>query len=199
MTSTATNAPKTSTLNFPAHDIRANAVTAPLGSGKLSFTYVGTTGSSAEIIFDVTGYFLPGASGASYFALAPTRLLDTRTALGVNGVTKATPLKQGVANWFQVTGRNANPALDVPDGAIAVTGNLTVTGQNAPGYLALTSAATTKPATSTINFPRTDTRANGVTVALGSDGKLWIILKSGTGGIVQSLFDVTGYFLPTPG
>ncbi|HEY7936308.1 MAG TPA: hypothetical protein VID26_04175, partial [Candidatus Limnocylindrales bacterium] len=59
VTSAATNTPTTSTLNFPAHDTRANAVTAPLGTGgKLGFTYVGKSGSSVEIIFDVTGYFL---------------------------------------------------------------------------------------------------------------------------------------------
>ncbi len=195
VTSVATNAPKTSTLNFPAHDIRANALTAALGGGKLSFTYAGSPGSSAEIIFDVTGYFLPGASGASYFALSPTRLLDTRTALGVNGATKAAAIKAGTESWFLVTGRNPNPALNVPDGAVAVTGNLTVTGQTAAGYLALTSAGTTKPTTSTINFPLGDTRANGVTVALGPDGKLWIIFIARAGATVQSVFDVSGYFL----
>jgi hypothetical protein len=32
----------------------------PLGpGGKLGFTYVGKAGSSAPIIFDLTGYFLP--------------------------------------------------------------------------------------------------------------------------------------------
>ena len=195
VTSVATNAPKTSTLNFPAHDIRANALTAALSGGKLSFTYAGSPGSSAEIIFDVTGYFLPGASGASYFGLSPTRLLDTRTALGVNGATKAAAIKAGTESWFLVTGRNPNPALNVPDGAVAVTGNLTVTGQTAAGYLALTSAGTKKPTTSTINFPLGDTRANGVTVALGSDGKLWMIYMARPGATVQTVFDVTGYFL----
>ena len=82
VTSVATNAPKTSTLNFPAHDTRANAVTMPLGpGGKLGFTYVGKSGSSsAQIIFDVTGYFLPGASGASYFGRDPQPARQARPA-----------------------------------------------------------------------------------------------------------------------
>ena len=73
---------------------------------------------------------------------------------------------------FQVTGLAANP---IPAAAIAVTGNLTVTGQTAPGYLALTRSPRPSPATSTLNFPAGDTRANGVTVPLGPGGKLGVV------------------------
>ena len=94
------------------------------------------------------------------------------------------------------TDRDPNPTLAVPAGAVALTGNLTVTGQTAAGYLALTSASTVKPGTSTLNFPVGDTRANGVTIALGAGGKLWIIYMARTGATAQAVFDVTGYFLP---
>jgi hypothetical protein len=60
-----------------------------------------------------------------------------------------------------VTGRSTDPDLNIPTGAIAVTGNLTVTGQSAPGYLALTTVATKAPKTSTLNFPLGDSRATG--------------------------------------
>ena len=165
MTSVATNAPTTSTLNFPAHDTRANAVTVPLGTGgKLGFTYVGKSGSSAEIVFDVTGYFLPGASGASYFGVTPSRLLNP------------TVLKTSVAKTVQVTG-----VAGIPDGAIAVTGNLTVVNPASAGYVSVTSVATNAPTTSTLNFPAHDTRANAVTVPLGAGGKLGFTYVGKTG------------------
>ena len=69
---------------------------------------------------------------------------------------------------FAVAGRGG-----VDSGAIAVTGNLTVTGQSKSGYVALTLDSESTPTTSTINFPVGDDRANGVTVPLNGDGDLW--------------------------
>jgi hypothetical protein len=60
----------------------------------------------------------------------------------------------------------------VPANATAVTGNLTVTNQTAAGYAFLGPIADSNPATSTLNFPLGDSRANGVTVALGAGGTL---------------------------
>jgi len=41
-------------------DVRANGVTITLGSGQsLSVTYVAKSGASAQVVFDVTGYFVP--------------------------------------------------------------------------------------------------------------------------------------------
>ena len=52
-----------------------------------------------------------------------------------------------------------------------------------------------QPETSTINFPLGDTRANGVTVALGTGGKLDAMYWSSTAtDTVNIIFDVTGYF-----
>src|SRR5664280_3832475 len=75
----AANNPTRSTLNFPVGDDRANAVTVALGAGgTLSATYAAPTlGPSAQVIFDVTGYFTPDSTGATYHSLTPTRLLDT--------------------------------------------------------------------------------------------------------------------------
>ena len=61
LTQTATNAPTTSTLNFPVADVRANGVTGPLsGAGGVGLTYKSTTaGASTNLILDITGYFGP--------------------------------------------------------------------------------------------------------------------------------------------
>ncbi len=131
------------------------------------------------------------ASGATYTAVTPARIMDTRTGVGVS-----TKLTNGVAKSFQVAGQGG-----VPANAVAVTGNLTVTLQTTPGYLYLGPVATNTPTSSTLNFPKADNRANGVTVALrpsdpGGAGLLGITFVSGTGATADAIFDVTGYFMP---
>ncbi len=53
--------PVTSTLNFPAGDVRANAVTVPLGSdGSVWVVYKGGPASATSgLILDITGYYAP--------------------------------------------------------------------------------------------------------------------------------------------
>jgi hypothetical protein len=184
----AQNNPTSSTLNFPLGDDRANAVTVALGAGgKLSVTYAAPTlGPTAQVIFDVTGYFVPDTSGATYVPLNPTRLLDTRSNTGLTG-----PSSSHVARPFAVTGGV------VPANAVAVTGNLTVTQQTSAGFLFIGPVAMNNPTSSTLNFPVGDDRANAVTVALGTGGTLSVTYAASTlGPTAHVLFDVTGYFMP---
>jgi hypothetical protein len=84
----------------------------------------------------------------------------------------------------------------VPAGATAVTGNLTVTAQTGPGFLYVGPVATDNPASSTINFPVADDRANGVTVAIGTGGTLSVtFVAPAAGPTTHAIFDVTGYFV----
>ena len=185
----ALNQPATSTLNFPLSDDRANAVTVALGAGgTLSVTYVtGALGPTAQVVFDVTGYFTPDTSGATYHGVTPTRILDTRN--GIGGLSG--PFVSNLARIFTVAGGGGV----VPANAVAVTGNVTVTGQTDAGFLSVGPAAANSPTTSTLNFPAGDDRANAVTVALGAGGTLSItyvaVTPGGTAGVVV---DVTGYF-----
>jgi hypothetical protein len=181
--------PASSTLNFPVGDDRANGVTVALGDGGiLGITYVSpNAGTTAHAIFDVTGYFVPDTSGATYLPLNPSRILDTRSGTGLSGA-----FSSHVARTFQATGRGG-----VPSNAIAVTGNLTVTGQTSSGYLSIGPNATNNPTSSTLNFPVGDDRANGVTVALGTGGTLSVTFVAPSAGpIAHVIFDVTGYFVP---
>ena len=119
----------------------------------------------------MTGYFVPDATGATYVALTPARLLDSRLGNGLSGT-----FSDGVPRTFQVTGRGG-----VPSNAVAVTGNLTVTNQTNAGYVFLGPNPTANPTTSTLNFPVGDNRANGVTVALGAGGTLSATYVAGIG------------------
>ena len=313
ITTTATATPRSSTLNFPLGDTRANNLTASLASnGTLSAVYKAAAGKKAHILFDVTGYFLPGTTNAAYNTVAPVRLLDTRVGNGLAGrfvsgaprelaiggrggipagavaiTANLTVVGQTKAGFVSVTptsivnpddlehqlpdrrragqradreadGRQAVAGLQgrhrgadapdprchrllprgrqrtqvlparsgpdhghagrrvltgltglftastprtldtdghwgVPAGASAVTGNLTVTGQTAAGYVSITPTPIANPTTSTINFPSGDTRANGVTVPL-SGGNMSLVYKAGSGKKTHLILDVTGYF-----
>jgi spore germination protein YaaH len=179
-----------STMNFPAGDNRANGVTLGLDSkGALSALYSSSTGKGTlDLIFDLTGYFKKSAAGATFIPIAPTRIVDTRT----KQLPIKTPLTAGTVYTFPVTGK-----ANVPANAIAVTGNATITGQTAGGFIAIapTIKAGVEPGSSTLNFPRSDTRANNVTVQL-SGGKLQVEYVGPARANVQFIFDVTGYFVP---
>src|SRR5664280_2692391 len=186
----AMNDPTSSTLNFPMNDDRANAVTVSLGTGgALSITYAAPTpGATAYAVFDITGYFTPGTSGATFVPVTPARILDSRN--GTGGLSGA--FSSHVARTFGVSGHGG-----VPISAIAVTGNLTVTGQSSPGYLYIGPVAMDNPTSSTLNFPVNDDRANAVAVALGTDGALTITFAAPTlSPTTHVAFDVTGYFTP---
>ena len=184
----AMNNPTSSTLNFPVGDDRANGVTVSLSAGgTLSVTFVApTTGPTAHVLFDVTSYFTTDSSGSTYTPLTPTRLLDTRNGTGLSG-----PFSSHVARTLMVNGGI------VPVNAVAVTGNLTVTGQTSPGYLYIGPTAVNNPTSSTLNFPVGDDRANGVTVSLSAPGIVGITFVASAGAATAHVvFDVTGYFTP---
>jgi PKD repeat protein len=183
----ATANPTSSTLNFPTGDTRANNVIVALGAGgTLSATFTAPAGT-AELVLDVTGYFVNGGAGAMFVPVTPSRLLDTRFGNGLIG-----PFAQGTPRTFQVSGRGS-----VPTTAVGVTGNLTVTAQTRAGYAFLGPTAIANPPTSTLNFPLGDSRANGVTLALGGGGVLGGTYIPAWGAATTHLvFDVTGYFRP---
>ena len=125
---------------------------------------------------------------STYHPLTPARILDSRD--GTGGL--AGPFRSHVARTFQVTGKGG-----VPASAVAVTGNLTVTGQTGLGYLFIGPVAQNNPTSSSLNFPTRDNRANGVTIALGAVGTLSITyVSSSLKATAHVIFDVGGYFTP---
>jgi glucose/arabinose dehydrogenase len=119
-----------------------------------------------------------------YRAVDPARILDTRAGNGLIG-----PFNANTARTFQVTGRGG-----VPAGAVAVTGNLTITRQTGSGHVALTPTPTNTPPASNLNFPVGVNRASVVTATLGPGGKLSAVYVSTAGQTAHLVFDVTGYF-----
>jgi spore germination protein YaaH len=185
-----TASPTTSNLNFQRGDVVSRGLTVGLSStGTLSATYMAMPGNTTDLVLDVTGYFVPDASGATYVPLAPARLLDTRVGNGLSG-----KLSANVPQTFQVTGRGG-----VPASATAVTGNLTIVDETKSWAVALGPNATSAPTTSTINFSAGQVLANSVTVGLSSTGTLSATYISTSGNTTDLVFDVTGYFAPGSG
>ena len=188
----------TTTINFVVGDTRANDVTLGLaGDGSLEAVYrISSVGATTDLIFDVTGYFLADTSGATYHALVPGRVLDTRpTGSGVTHIGPLTKLPNKAVKTFPVAGVKGlgwSSAL-VPSNATAVTGNLTVTGATSAGFVSVGPTMTSSPSTSSVNVAAGTTVANGVTVAL-SGGKLQVVWCGTSGSSANVIFDVTGYF-----
>jgi hypothetical protein len=184
LTPLPTSAPSTSTLNFPVGDNRANGVTVRLSpTGSLSAVYKGSSGATVDLLLDVSGYYVQDLNGLRFFPLNPGRRVDSRTGSPV-GVFHG-----NVPQTVAIEGHEG-----VPLGAAAITGNLTITGQSAGGYVSITPDPTVTPPTSTINFPVRDTRANGVTVPTNGAGAMSFVYRAKSGNTTQLILDVTGYF-----
>jgi hypothetical protein len=188
-----TDTPTSSTINFPAGDIRANNVVVPVNAdGTLSAVYVtGTAGATVDLVLDITGYFIDGG-GALLNTMQPVRILDLRSIPPTPAVLTG-PFKANTAKTLQVTGTGV-----VPTGAVAITANLTVTGQTAAGFAALGPTINASTNFSNLNFPVGDNRANGATVPLLTPGgSLQLIyVAAGSGRTAQLILDVTGYYMP---
>jgi hypothetical protein len=182
--------PTTSTINFPAGDTRANGVTIKLSpTGTLFVVYKASPGNTTQIIFDVTGYYtaLGDGSGARFVPLAPGRRMDTRVAAPPQGLSGA--FSANVARTLVI-----EPYQGVPVNATAIAGNLTVVNQTKGGYISMTQATTSSPATSTLNFPAGDVRANGVTGPMTDPaGTVGLVYKASS-GTTHMILDLTGYF-----
>ncbi len=187
ITPTPTSTPTTSTINFPKVDARANGLTVPLSpTGTVAAVFKGASGARVHLILDVTGYYLPGASGLRFYPLEPGRILDTRST----SMTLLTGKFTAGAPRTLATGGH----FGVPVDAQAVTGNLTVTGQSKGGYVSVTRTKTTTPSVSSINFPVGDTRANGITVPLDTNEDMHLIYKATSGATTHLILDLSGYF-----
>ena len=145
--------------------------------------YVGTDGAAicvytsarARVIVDLQGHFGPG--GAAFVAARPTRILDTRNAIG---------------GWAPIHG--ATQGLDIaaaPPGAVATTGSLTAVGPATPGWETAHACGTAVPNASNVNSQPGRAAASGVTVRVDQSGRLCLWAST----VTHTLFDVTGWWI----
>jgi hypothetical protein len=175
----------TSIVNVLKGDVRAASAALKLdSSGRLGLVWRGATGSRADAVIDVTGYFTASPGGATYHAVEPMRVLDTRSGNALSG-----PFTAGGARAFQAGGRGS-----IPVDAVALTGSLAVVKPSAAGYVTVGPSAGSLGTTSTVNIPTGDVRANGITAPAGASGLLAAIYRAPSGSAVDLVLDVTGYY-----
>jgi hypothetical protein len=171
--------PNSSNIDFLTRETRPNLVTAKVGSGgQISlYNYAGST----EVIADVAGYYGDGSQsgGSTFVAVAPDRMLDTRTQGGA--------IAAGTSRSLQVAGG----AYGVPVGAAGVVVNVTITDPTAASYLTVYPAGQSAPTASNLNFVANQTVPNLVTVKLGPGGGINFYNSAGN---VEVIADLEGYF-----
>jgi hypothetical protein len=140
----------------------------------------------------ISGHTTPFVSrSGSYYPISPIRLVDTRPS----GIGPRGSLYGRAGYNFQIAGQKVGLITPVPAAAIAITANVTITNQSAAGWLYLGPTVDSTPTSSTINFPKGDNRANGVTVALSPQGAVGAWYGAASGAATNLIIDVTGYFL----
>lgn len=185
----SSNRPDASNLNYKARQTVANQVTVPVGSDGMVKLYNQSTGT-AQLIADVSGYFVAGTptEPGAFRALAPSRFLDTRSGNRAVGGDSTVSFRVGGANG-------------IPANAAAVVFNLTVTEPSSFGFITAYASGTDRPDASNVNYAPGQTVPNLVTVPVGVDGRVTLFNRSG--GTVQLIADVAGYYLAgtpaTPG
>jgi hypothetical protein len=174
-----------SNLNPAIGTVRPNAVIVGLSaSGSIK---VFNANGTVDLLIDVNGWFSGGGSAApgGFVPLTPTRILDTRTPLGV---PSATPIGDQQTIQLTVAGVAGVPAT----GVTAVALNLTATGPTAPSFVTAWPATSTQPLTvSSLNFAPGETVPNLAIVPIGTNGKISLFNRAGTTHLIA---DVFGYF-----
>ena len=134
---------------------------------------------------DVT---LVRTSSGGYVSLPPSRLLDTRSGLGVAAPGPVAPL--GVVK-LQVAGQGGVPS----SGVSAVVLNVTVAGSTSSGFVTVWADGDPagRPTTSSLNFLPGQIVPNLVIAPVGADGK--VDLYNGSPGSTSLLADVAGYYV----
>lgn len=184
--------PTASNLNFAAGKTVPNLVTVALGTSGHVTIYNGSTGS-VEVIADVAGYYRTGTASAqgTFVPLAkPSRILDTRNAVGVPG-TAAIAAAHEVG--LQTLDGNTVPLT----GVAAVAMNVTSTGSTRSGYVTVSPTDPVRPSVSTLNHAAGQTLANAAIVPAGLCGKT--TFYNGSTGATHVIADVAGYFIGAGG
>jgi len=177
-----TTRPNVTDLSYQSGLSTKNLIVVPLVQGKAVLYNAGT--ASVDMLADVEGYY--SASGSGYQPVAPFRILDTRD--GNTGDAGGTVPAEGAA----VMPTGSFGAAGVPPTATAVVLDVVVTGGQTVGNLTVTDDGEPLPGLADLAYVAGTTVANQVVVPL--DGSANIDFYNASGGTVQVIGDVEGYF-----
>ena len=167
----------------------ASCATTALSTGTRSITAVYAGDSSFTTSTSGTVTQTVDIARGTYVAVTPYRVFDSRSSDCVQCHGAFLPASH---QNVQITGTFNGGT--VPSNAIAVVVNLTAVSGSQATYLTLSPTGTgTLGATSSLDVLAGITRANLVTVQLGTGGQVTVYNGAGT---INALMDVSGYFLP---
>lgn len=181
----AATVPTVSNINTTgANQVVPDLVTTAIGSGGKASLF--NAAGSTDLLADIAGYYVP-SGGVRYQPLAPTRVLDTRYAIGVPSA--------GAVGARQFRDLHvAGSGTSVPPTATAAVLNVTGTQPTATTNIRLyptPAGGTAVPTVSNLNLTSGETAANLVTVAVGDAGNIRLYNAAGT---VQLIADLAGYY-----
>lgn len=165
-----------------ATTITATAPPHPTGAVSVTVTNPDTlTGSRPNAFF-----YAPPPEASSFYTLTPCRVVDTRN---VGGPFGGPALAAHSSRTFDLTG-----SCGIPDGALAVSANVTVVGAAAAGTVAFYPGNAFPFGTSTVAFRLGATRAAQTILQLATDGSGTVGVHNAASGANHLLIDVNGYF-----
>lgn len=173
-----TATPSSSSVNTNGSgDVRANLVIVPIGAdGSVDVRLVTVQDVLVDVVGVVTGGGSPVATAGRYVPISPVRGADTRISLGFT-----TPSMN--------TSRDLN-TTQVPDDALAVANNITLTNTAGFGYVTAYPTGTTQPVVSNGNATGAgQTRAVMSVTSLGSGSSTYFVSMT-----TDLVVDISGYF-----
>ncbi|GIF74288.1 right-handed parallel beta-helix repeat-containing protein [Asanoa siamensis] len=171
--------PNASNLNFAAQQTIANLVTVKPRGGQVRIKNGGR--GHTHVLADLVGYYAGTGNGLE--TGTPTRVLDTRAAIGVPGTAPVT-----------ATGNvTVDLSVRVPAGTTAAVLNLTATEATTTGLFTAFPPGSSVPTASNLNFVAGQT-VNNMVIAPVVDGKV-AFAYSGKGS-AHLLADLAGWFAP---
>ena len=145
---------------------------------------------------------LPGATESTVVTVDPTRVLDTRSNIGVTGkfvagTSKKLQVTGTINTWIEANQQSISRVV-VPVGATGVLLNVTAVSPTGAGFISVRPGdATGAPSTSNLNVFPGDIVPNQVTVAIPTSGvnkgQIDITYSSAPGNTVDLVADIVGY------
>ncbi|MEV6480097.1 LamG-like jellyroll fold domain-containing protein [Streptomyces sp. NPDC051576] len=188
-----TQRPKTSSTNFAASTTATGYQIVPVGNdGKIDlYTHINTTGGTAALIVDVTGYFTSDSTVTGDQTYTPltsaVRALDTRSSIAHTSLTATGTVAADKTFTLQITGLNG-----IPSTATAVAINLAAADAAGTGYLQTYATGYAPTADTSLSFNAGNAIASlSGDVPIGTSGTITISVHASATAV---LADISGYY-----
>lgn len=161
----------------------------PGSNGKVAFY---NSEGNTDLNVDVQGYFTVTSGEGSpggFVPVTPSRMVASNYGVGLPNAT----LKGGTTSQVQIGGMG-----DIPADAMAIFANVRVYSANDDGGMKLLASNDTATSAYAINFVADDYNDTGMSIKLGPDGKIKIVVSGSSSMTLHVIVDVQGYFSADP-